>query len=214
MPQRVVLDGGHGVAAQEPGKTCQALADDRITLVRHGRRTFLSGREILLRLTYFRPLQMSDLDADLLEEGTDQRQRRQVLRMAVPLDHLRGYRCGAQAQLLADVDFDLGGQVLKRAYGTGDHPYGDHLEGTVHAFDGADAFLVPKGELQTERRGFGMDTMGAADTGRVLELVGAPCEHITQRYQVGPQQLTGLLQLDGQAGIQDVAGRHTKVDVA
>ena len=73
--------------------------------------------------------------------------------------------------------------------------------------------VVP-GELEAEGRRLGMDAVAAADGGRVLVLDRAALEGGQQRVQIGQQQVGGLGQLDGEAGVEHVGRGHALMDEA
>ena len=51
----------------------------------------------------------------------------------------------------------------------------------IEALDVAPRFRVPVGQLEAEGDGLGVDAVRAADHGRVLELQGAPLQHLASR---------------------------------
>src|SRR5216684_3960616 len=59
VPQRNVLEGGLGVGANYSGQAPDLFASYRISLVWHGRRAFLAGRERLFSLANLGALQMA-----------------------------------------------------------------------------------------------------------------------------------------------------------
>ena len=83
--------------AREPG---QVLGQHRVALVRHRRRAFLAGREILLRLQDLGALQMADLGGQPLDRRRDHAERREIHGVAVARDHLRRYRLGPSGRAL------------------------------------------------------------------------------------------------------------------
>jgi len=69
MPEADVFHRRQGVPPEDPGEPGDPLAGDRIPLVGHRGGTFLSLREILLRLEDLGPLEMPDLRGELLERA-------------------------------------------------------------------------------------------------------------------------------------------------
>jgi hypothetical protein len=61
-----------------------------------------SGAERLFGLAHFGALQVADLEGDFFERGREDRQRGEILRVAVALNHLRSDRSHGEAQPLAD----------------------------------------------------------------------------------------------------------------
>ena len=90
MPERDVLVGGLGVGADDAGESADLLAGDGVALVRHRRGAFLLLGEEFLSLADFGALQVTNLGGDLVERRGDDRQRGDVVRMAVALDDLGG----------------------------------------------------------------------------------------------------------------------------
>src|SRR6185369_3581738 len=77
VPERVVLECGTGICAQQSRKAHNLFAANRIPLVRHRRGTFLALRERFFDLANLGFLETTNLERALLESGTRNRQRRQ-----------------------------------------------------------------------------------------------------------------------------------------
>ena len=93
-----------GVAAQHPGEAGDALAGDRVALVRHRRRALLAAAERLLRLAHLGALQVADLGREPVERraehGQRAEQRRRAGRGRSPAwrrSRRRGRACGRRA---------------------------------------------------------------------------------------------------------------------
>jgi hypothetical protein len=97
--------------------------------------------------------------------------------VAVALDDLRGHRRGLEAQPRADALFVLGLQVAEGADGAGELADAHVLGGGVEAGQVALHLRIPVEQLEAEGGRLGVDAVGAADGGRVLELDGAALEH-------------------------------------
>ncbi len=67
--------------------------------------------------------------------------------------------------------------------------------------------VVP-GELQAEGRRLGMNAVAAAQTESVLVLLGPCAQRLAQSIEALRYKVARLAELHGQAGIQDVGGRH------
>src|SRR3954453_18848075 len=93
------------VTAQQAGQPDDLFGANRVALVRHRRRALLPLAERLLDLADFGFLQPANLEIELLQRGAGEGDRRQQLRMAIALDHLRGYGRGLEAKAPADVFF-------------------------------------------------------------------------------------------------------------
>ena len=95
MPQRHVLQRRERIAAHQPGEPGEVLGEDGVPLVGHGRAALLPGAERLLHLADLGALQVADLHRELLQAGRQQRQRAEVLGVAVALDDLARGRSAA-----------------------------------------------------------------------------------------------------------------------
>ena len=173
VPQRDVFKGRLRIAAQHARQAADLFAGDGILLVRHGRRALLLFAEVLLRLAHLGPLQVAHFDGDLVERAADNRQRGDVGRVPVALDDLRGHRRRLQAQPRADALFVLGLQVAKGADGAGELAHAHVFGRRVEAGQVALHLGVPVQQLEAEGGRLGVNAVGAADGGRVLELEGA-----------------------------------------
>ena len=126
VPQRVVLERGPGVGAQQPRQADDLLAADRVALVRHGRRALLPLGERLLDLADLGLLQAADLERALLERRSGDRQRRQQLGVTVALDHLRTPpTTGSRPSVRQTSRFDRRREVGKGADRAREHAHRD-----------------------------------------------------------------------------------------
>ncbi len=80
----------------------------------------------------------------------------------------------------------------KRAHGAGKFSHPHVLGGGSKARDVALRLGIPVGQLETESDRLGVDAVGAADHGRVLELPGAALQYLGQTLQIGGDNRGGL----------------------
>ena len=86
------------VAAQHAREAADALARDRVALVRHRRGALLAARERLRRLAHLAALEVADLGREAVERAAEDRERGQQLGVAVAPDDLRGDVLAAEAE--------------------------------------------------------------------------------------------------------------------
>ncbi len=172
-----VFKGCLGIAAQYARQAADLLAGDGVLLVRHGRGALLLLAEVLLRLAHFGPLQMADLDGDLVERAADNGQRRNVRCVPVALDHLRRHRRRLQTQPRADALFVFWLKMAECSDGARELAYAHVFGRGVKAGQIPLHLGVPVEQLQAKGCGLGMNAMRAPDRRRVLELEGAALEH-------------------------------------
>ena len=67
VPERDVLEPDQRVAAHQPRKPADPLGNDRVSLVRHRRRSLLAAAERLLHFSDLGPCQVPDLDGEAIE---------------------------------------------------------------------------------------------------------------------------------------------------
>src|SRR6266404_4833447 len=114
---------------------------------------------------------MANLQGNFLESCRDQRERAQIMRMPVALNHLRSYGRDVQAQPAANSLFHFRTEVRRVTYGSGDFAY-RHLRGRI-----AEALLIafvlgkPVRDLQSECNWLGVNTVGSANLRRVAKLL-------------------------------------------
>ena len=137
--------------------------------------------EVLLRLANLGALQVANFDGNLVERAADNGERGDVGGVAVALDDLRGHGRGLEAEARADAFFVLRLQVAEGAHSAGELAHAHVLGCGVEARQIALHFGVPVEQLEAEGGRLGVDAVGAADGGRVLELDGAALEHREQR---------------------------------
>src|SRR6185437_10062580 len=109
-----------------------------------------------------------------------------------------------EAEAGADGLFVLGLEVAEGADGTGELTDAEVFGGGVEAGEVALDLGVPEEELEAEGGGFGVDAVGAADDGCVLELEGAALEHFEQADDAGVDDGRGFFELECLRGVDDV----------
>src|SRR5580700_6619182 len=107
VPERDVLIGSLRVCTHDAGEAADLLSRNGIAFVRHGGRALLLFGEELFGFAHFGTLQMANLNGNLVERCRDNGKRRDVMRVPVALNDLRGHGRGLEAELLADALFML-----------------------------------------------------------------------------------------------------------
>src|SRR5712671_5865688 len=115
MPERHVLKPHYAVCAHDSGHPTNTFGKDRVAFVRHSARSFLTWLEFLLRFTHFGALPVANLQSELVQRRSNDRQRAKVFRIVVALDNLGRNRRGPESQTFANLFFDLWIEVGKRA---------------------------------------------------------------------------------------------------
>ena len=162
VPERLVLERGVGVAAQEPRQPGDPLGQDRVALVRHRARALLAGRERLLELADLGVLEVADLGREALERAAEDGDRGEQRRVPVALDDLGADRVDVEAQGGEDLRLDLGAEVAVGPDRAGDLAGRDLVDGRREARPPALELEGPAGELEPERRRLGVDRVGPA----------------------------------------------------
>ena len=170
--------------------------------------------EVLLRLAHLGALQMADFDGDFVQGAAEDGERGDVGGVAVALDDLRGNGRGLEAEARADAFFVLGLQVAEGADRAGELAHAHVLGCGVEAGQVALHLGVPVEQLEAEGRGLGVDAVGAADGGRVLELEGAALEHGEQSGDSVADERGGFFDLQRLGGIDDVVRGEAVVQPA
>ncbi len=170
--------------------------------------------EVLLRLAHLGALQVAHLDGDFVERAAEDGQRGDVGGVPVALDDLRGHRRGLEAQPRADAFFVLRLQMAERAHRARQLAHAHVLGRGVEAGSVALHLGVPVEQLEAEGGGLGVDAVGAADGGRVLELDGAALEHGQQRGDAVADERRGFFDLQRLRRVDDVVRREPVVQPA
>ena len=213
MPERDVLECRDGVAAIEARHATDALAVDRVALMRHRRRALLPRGEILLRLADIRTLEVAHLRRDFLERRGADRDRRDELRVAVALDDLRCEPHRREAELLADHLLDLRINIRIRTDGARELADGDDFLRVLDTLDVALDLRAPEQELQAERHRLRVDAVRAADARRMLELHRAAAQHLVERLEILEDDVAGVAHHHAVGRILHIRGRQSLVDV-
>ena len=105
--------------------------------------------------------------------------------------------------------------MAEGADGSGELADAEVFGGGVEAGEVALHLGVPEEELEAEGGGFGVDAVGAADDGGVLELDGAlACRVSRERDDAGADDGGGFFELEGLRGVDDVGGGEAVVEPA
>ena len=99
VPQRLVLEAGLGVAAQQAGEPGDPLGQDRVALVGHRRAALLALAERLHDLGDLGVLEVADLGREPLERAAEDRDGREERGVPVALDDLGADRVHAQPEV-------------------------------------------------------------------------------------------------------------------
>src|SRR5580698_8139704 len=86
--------------------------------------------------------------------------------------------------------------------------------GSVEAGEIALHLGVPEEQLEAEGGGFGVDAVGAADDGGVLELDGALLERLGEGDDASADDGGGFFELEGLGGVHYIGGGETVVQPA
>src|SRR5579859_5059254 len=112
--------------------------------------------------------------------------------MAVALHHLGGDRYRFETELVTNSLFVLRLEVAEGADRPGELADAQVFGGGVEAGEVALHLRVPKQKLQAEGRGLGVDAVGTADDGSVLELQGPLLQRFRERYDPGADDGRGF----------------------
>ena len=140
--------------------------------------------EELLSLTYLSALEVANLGSDFVEGGRDHGQSREIVRVAVSLDNLRGDVRSLEAKTSAYLLLEFGRQVRERADRSGKLTNSETFRSLMEALNVSLRFRIPVRQLESERDWFGMDSVGPADLWRVLEFPGSPLENIREPLKI------------------------------
>src|SRR3954469_995954 len=215
VPERDVLDARLRVAAQHAREAADALAHDRVALVRHRARALLLPRaERLLRLADLGALEMADLGRQALEAGARQGDRLQQRGVTVARDDLRRDRLGGEAEAGEHARLEVGIGRRVRADGAAERADRRLGERVAQALGVALGLEREAGELDAERRRLGVDAGRAPDADRVDVLAGALGQRADELVRPGHDDLAGRAQLQRERRVEHVARRQPEVDPA
>src|ERR1700722_13119289 len=94
--------------------------------------------------------------------------------------------------------------MTEGADGSGELADAEIFGGCIEAGEVALHLGVPEEQLEAEGRGLGMDTVGAADDGGVLELEGTAFERVCEGDDARADDGGGFFELQGLRGVDDV----------
>ena len=195
---------GSGIAAHEAGKSGQVLGQNRVALVRHGRRALLPHGEELLGLADFGALQMADFGRKPLDGRGDHAERREEHGVPVARDDLRRDRLGLEAELSGDVSLHARIEMRKGADRARNRAGADILLRAQKPLFRAGKLGIGEGKLQTECRRLGVDAVAAAHRDRVFVLHRAALQRFEERVEIREQDVGGARELDCEAGVEHI----------
>ncbi len=120
----------------------------------------------------------------------------------------------AEAEVAAHLLLDLGLHVRELADGARQLADGHGLAGAPQPLEVPPGLHVPDGDLQPERRGFGVHAVGAADDQRVLVPHGEHAQRAAQPLLPLQEEVDRVAQLQRGGRVPDVAGGEPDVHVA
>ena len=214
VPQGDVFHGWQGVAADHAREAANVFGEDRVLFMGHGAGAFLPFGEKFLRFAHFGALQMAYFGGEVFHGRRDDAEGAEEASVAVARDDLGGDRFRRQVHFFGDVVLNgrRGGGV--GADGAGDHAHGDIRARGNQAFPAAFEHGVVAGEFEAEGGGFGVDAVGAADADGFFVLEAAFFKGGQNAVHILEQNVGGLRELDGEAGVDDITAGHALVDEA
>ena len=175
VPQRLVLEAGLGVAAQEPGQAGDPLAQDRVALVGHRRAALLAGPERLHELADLGVLEVADLGREALQRPAGDRDRREEGGVAVALHDLGAHRVDVQAERAEHLGLERPGRAgCTCRPGRRSCRCRSRRSAVARRRRSRSTSNAQPASLTPERRRLGVDAVGAAHHDRVGLGPGAP----------------------------------------
>ena len=156
---------------------------------------------------------MTDLHREFVQARGDQPQRRHVGGMAVTLNDLVGNRVRPQTQIRAHARLDRRRQVRERPHAPRELADADLFFRLIQSTAMAADLLIPDRHLDPERDRLPVHAVRPPDHHRLAMTVREVAEHPVQAPQILAENGRGLLQHDGERGVEDVGGRHPFVKV-
>src|SRR5262245_47035234 len=98
---------------------------------------------------------MANFQRDSFERRANMRQRTEILRVAVALNHLGSHGSNAETQPLTNALLDFRAEMRSCAHRAGDFPYSDLRRRIPKTRNVALVFGEPIGDFQPEGDGFG-----------------------------------------------------------
>src|SRR6266498_1124200 len=129
MPECDIFQTFQAVCSYHSGKAANALRDDRISLVRHGARSFLAHSKVLLSFADLCSLQMPNSECKFFERRSDNSQRAQELSITIPLNDLSGNRGWLETKPSADFLFYHRVKMSETSYCATNFAHGDRFPG-------------------------------------------------------------------------------------
>src|SRR5712664_525963 len=192
VPKRNVLESAHRVTAQQSCQPAQIFREDRVSLVRHRRGSFLPLGEGFLHLSHLGALQVSNLGRELLDRRAQNRQGCEKLGMPVSLDDLVGGRSGREAEPPAHVLFHIRWKVSERPDRYGDFAHRHRFLGSQQARLVALKLVVPDCQFVSEGDRLRMHAMAAPDHQRPFVLERAISNRLHHPIDTLEQQIGGI----------------------
>ncbi len=147
---------------------------------------------------------MADFNGNLVEGAADDCKRRDVGGVAVALNDLRGDERWLETEAPADFFFLFWAEMSECTNSAGELANAHVLGGSGEAGCVALHFGVPVEQLEAKSGGLGVDSVGAAYGGRVLELDGAALEHGEESGDAVAKKRGCFFDLEGLGSVDNV----------
>jgi hypothetical protein len=134
--------------------------------------------------------------------------------VAVAGDHLRGDGLGAQVEPGQHAALEVRRRGGVRAHRAGNRADGRLPERPLEAIGVPVRLEREAGQLDAERRGLGLDAVGAPDHDRLHVLARAARERVHQLVRPAQHDLPRVAQLQGERRVEHVRGGQPEVDPA
>ena len=214
VPERDVFhrrDHGH---ADEAGKARQVLGQNRVALVRHGRRAFLALGEEFFGFKHFGALHVAYFNRDVFDRAGDDAECREEHGVTVAGDDLGRDRFGDEAKFFTDVGLNCGVDVREGSNRAGDGAGCNFCTCISEARKVAIHFRVEACERQAHGDGFGVNAVRATDADVHFVFVRARLQSGEEFHHIRDENIGGADKLDVQRGVEDVGRGHALVNEA
>ena len=180
----------------------------------HGGAPLLPFVKILFTLINLGTLEVADVDGDLFDRRSQQRQRAHQSGVAIALHHLIAHGCGFEPQLFADVLFQFHRRMGEIPHRTA---YFADIDDIVRLFEVLQMTLhlvIPDRQDKTEGDGFTVDAVAASYHQRQFMLHRTPLDRLHYRFHVFDDQFQTVAHLQGYGGVDRIGARHPVVHPA
>ena len=192
VPQSHVFSKCSHITTHHASATTNIFRRNRVTFMRHSRRTFLTLTKCLFHFMHLSALQVTDFESHLFERRSNHRQSSHIVSMTVALQYLSRNQRMIDAKVFAHILFDERRNISKVTNRTTHLTTFNIGSSTFKTLNITFHFSIPQHPFQTKRSDVGMDTVSTTNARLRFEADCLFTQHFEEFTQIFAQNIISL----------------------